>query len=208
MKFFPQQWLNQNHNVYFQSLLLFYPASYASLTLGVLQSTTGVIISLAAMLTFKLCPSLSPRAPALHRIPTPICSQRRSRRSSVDSMATDASDITIDSVSTLVGPDIKRKRRLSAASIGKPLMKFAKTTKKEIRPMARRMSDSFIAVSAPFTTSTTSLHTCIAFVLAPRYFQASGSGREESQAQFGGYGDIRSQDSCTLHCGLLRGGCH
>ncbi len=68
------------------------------------------------MLAFKLCPSLSPRAPEFHRISIPICSQRRSRRSSVDTVATDASGITIDSVSTLVAPDIKRKRRLSAGA--------------------------------------------------------------------------------------------
>ncbi|KAF8867577.1 hypothetical protein CPB85DRAFT_1473373, partial [Mucidula mucida] len=137
-------------------------ASYALLTLGVMHSTAGatLIFNISSrdspVLAFKLCPSLSPRAPEFHRISNPICSQRRSWRSSVDSVATDASGITIDSVSTLFEPDIKRKRRLTVASIGKPI-KFAKTTKKEIRPMARRMLDSFTAISATFTTSTTSL---------------------------------------------------
>ncbi|KAF8903264.1 hypothetical protein CPB85DRAFT_1320190 [Mucidula mucida] len=144
------------------------PASYASLTLGVLPSTSGVTVSVAAMLTFKLCPSLSPRAPEFPRISTPICSPRRSRRSSIDTVASDDSSITIDSVSTLVEPDIKRKRRLSAASIRKPFVKLAKTTKKEIRPTARRMSDSFTAVSAPFTTSTTSLFSPASNLYLPR----------------------------------------
>ncbi|KAF8912581.1 hypothetical protein CPB85DRAFT_576885 [Mucidula mucida] len=144
IKSFPQQWikpkLNHHHHMSSSKVHCFStPASYASLTLGVLQSTAGVTVSVAAMLTFKLCPSLSPRAPELHRISTPICSQRRSRRSSVDTVATDASGITIDSVSTLVEPDIKHKRRLSAASIGTPFVKLAKTTSKEIRPMAPRM---------------------------------------------------------------------
>ncbi|KAF9003725.1 hypothetical protein BDZ89DRAFT_1146002 [Hymenopellis radicata] len=132
-------------------------SSYTSLTLGVMQSTVGIIISLAAMLAFKLFPSLSPRAPEFHRIATPTYSQRRSRRSSVDSVATETSDITIDSVSTLVEPEIKRKHRLSAVSIREPFIKVAKTTKKQIRPLARRMSDGLTAVSSPFSTSTTSL---------------------------------------------------
>ncbi|KAF8912588.1 hypothetical protein CPB85DRAFT_577092 [Mucidula mucida] len=133
-----------------------------------MYSTAGATLSLAAVLAFKLCPSLSPRAPEFHRISNPICSQRRSRRSSVDSVATDASGITIDSVSTMVEPHNKRKRRLSAASIRKPFVKLAKTTRKEIRPMARRMSDSFTAVSAPFTTSTTSLFSPVSNSYLPR----------------------------------------
>ncbi|KAF9019516.1 hypothetical protein BDZ89DRAFT_1139246 [Hymenopellis radicata] len=132
-------------------------SSYTSLTLGVMQSIVGIIISLAAMLAFRLFPSLSPRAPEFRHIATPTYSQRRSRRSSVDTVATETSDITIDSVSTLVEPEIKRKRGLSAASIREPFIKVAKTTKKQIRPLARRMSDGLTAVSSPFTTSTTSL---------------------------------------------------
>ncbi|KAF8903240.1 hypothetical protein CPB85DRAFT_1320095 [Mucidula mucida] len=45
---------------------------------------------------------------------------------------------------------------------------LAKTTRKEIRPMARRMSDSFTAVSAPFTTSTTSLFSPASNLYLPR----------------------------------------
>ncbi len=77
MKFFPQQWLNQNHNVYFQSLLLFYPASYASLTLGVLQSTTGVIIVRCSTDTFLQASNrfLEPRRYAyIQAMPIPVAS--------------------------------------------------------------------------------------------------------------------------------------
>ncbi|KAF8891062.1 hypothetical protein CPB85DRAFT_259935 [Mucidula mucida] len=130
-------------------------ASYTSLILGVIQSSAGVTISVAAVAAYKLFPSLCPPAPEFRRTPSPTCNQRRSRRSSVDTMATEASDISLDSVSTLVEPENKRKRRLSAASLSEPFIKLAKTTKNEIRPLTRR---SFTAISSPFTASTTSLH--------------------------------------------------
>ncbi|KAF8903250.1 hypothetical protein CPB85DRAFT_1320128 [Mucidula mucida] len=112
------------------------------------------------MLAFKLCPSsLSPRAPELHRISTPICSQRRSRCSYVDTVATDASDITIDSHQHWLNPTL---------SVNADSLLLAQTTKKEIRPLARRMSDSLTAVSAPFTTSTTSLFSPASNLYLPR----------------------------------------
>ncbi|KAF8903252.1 hypothetical protein CPB85DRAFT_1255779 [Mucidula mucida] len=89
-------------------------SSCTSLTVGVFQSSAGVTASLAVIVAYKLFPSLSPPAPEFRRTSTPTYSQRRSRRSSVDTVATETSDISIDSVSTLVEPEIKRKHRLSS----------------------------------------------------------------------------------------------
>ncbi|KAF8900656.1 hypothetical protein CPB85DRAFT_155201 [Mucidula mucida] len=89
-------------------------SSCTSLTVGVFQSSAGVTASLAVIVAYKLFPSLSPPAPEFRRTATPTYSQRRSRRSSVDTVATETSDISIDSVSTLVEPEIKRKHRLSS----------------------------------------------------------------------------------------------